>query len=366
MPRVGDIYSKPAGTTFTPNTVAESAKVNAAFDDLVQDANTARPIVAGGTGANTAVGANDKINTTSTDIASASTVNLANATGVVVNITGTTTITSLGTVASGALRTLIFGGILTLTHNATSLILPGGANITTAAGDVAQFRSKGSGNWVCVGYQLASGQKVAPWIPVNNGSAVTVDFDTITTPGWHNRLLTDDGTVHGPGVSSRFYYVQVIESAAGNLIQEAYPYRVGTEKKYIRTRFSGSWSAWKQEAYLDDVLPLAGGTMTGKITLDGDASSALHPTTKQQMDAGLALKAGIYTGSTRDETVFPIGHIVFVAGGATRARNDVIPVFANVAGNNDGYSQTATLALSGTWRARGAISGPNFIAQRTA
>lgn len=160
MPRVGDIYSKPAGTTFTPNTVAESAKVNAAFDDLAQDANTARPIVAGGTGANTAVGANDKLNTTSTDIASASTVNLANATGVVVNITGTTTITSLGTVASGALRTLVFGGILTLTHNGTSLILPGGANITTAAGDVAQFRSKGSGNWVCVGYSRASGQLV--------------------------------------------------------------------------------------------------------------------------------------------------------------------------------------------------------------
>jgi len=160
MPRVGDIYAKPAGSAFTPNTVAESAKVNAAFDDLVQDANTARPIVAGGTGANTALGANDKLNTTSTDIASASTVNLASATGVVVNITGTTTITSLGTVASGALRTLVFGGILTLTHNATSLILPGASNITTAAGDVAQFRSKGSGNWVCVGYSRASGQLV--------------------------------------------------------------------------------------------------------------------------------------------------------------------------------------------------------------
>lgn len=195
MPRVGDIYSKPAGTTFTPNTVAESAKVNAAFDDLVQDANTARPIVAGGTGANTAVGANDKLNTTSTDIASASTVNLATATGVVVNITGTTTITSLGTVASGALRTLIFGGILTLTHNATSLILPGGANITTAAGDVAHFRSKGSGNWVCVSYQKNSaGLDIPSTIHAASSKTTPVDADEIglidSAASWALKKLT--------------------------------------------------------------------------------------------------------------------------------------------------------------------------------
>ena len=195
MPRVGDIYSKPAGTTFTPNTVAESAKVNAAFDDLVQDANTARPIVAGGTGANTAVGANDKLNTTSTDIASASTVNLANATGVVVNITGTTTITSLGTVASGALRTLIFGGILTLTHNATSLILPGGVNITTAAGDVAHFRSKGSGNWVCVSYQKNSaGLDIPSTIHAASSKTTPVDADEIglidSAASWALKKLT--------------------------------------------------------------------------------------------------------------------------------------------------------------------------------
>ncbi len=195
MPRVGDIYAKPAGTTFTPNTVAESAKVNAAFDDLVQDANTARPIVAGGTGANTALGANDKLNTTSTDIASASTVNLASATGVVVNITGTTTITSLGTVASGALRTLIFGGILTLTHNATSLILPGGVNITTAAGDVAHFRSKGSGNWVCVSYQKNSaGLDIPSTIHAASSKTTPVDDDEIglidSAASWALKKLT--------------------------------------------------------------------------------------------------------------------------------------------------------------------------------
>jgi hypothetical protein len=51
-----------------------------------------------------------------------------------------------------------FTGALTLTHNSTSLILPGGASITTAANDGAVFRSLGSGNWLCVAYQRASGQ----------------------------------------------------------------------------------------------------------------------------------------------------------------------------------------------------------------
>lgn len=62
MPRDGGgVYSAPAGTTATPNTPIESAKYNAFVDDLVQDANTDRPIVAGGTGASTAQGALDNL-----------------------------------------------------------------------------------------------------------------------------------------------------------------------------------------------------------------------------------------------------------------------------------------------------------------
>jgi hypothetical protein len=52
---------------------------------------------------------------------------------------------------------LVFAGALTFTHNATSLILPGAANITTAAGDVAWMESLGSGNWRCLVYMPAAG-----------------------------------------------------------------------------------------------------------------------------------------------------------------------------------------------------------------
>jgi len=58
-------------------------------------------------------------------------------------------------------RICTFTGALTLTHNATSLILPGAASITTAAGDVAVFVSEGSGNWRCVSYTKANGLSLA-------------------------------------------------------------------------------------------------------------------------------------------------------------------------------------------------------------
>lgn len=52
MPRNGSgVYSKPAGTTAVPNSTVESAKYNETIDDLVADANAARPITAGGTSA---------------------------------------------------------------------------------------------------------------------------------------------------------------------------------------------------------------------------------------------------------------------------------------------------------------------------
>lgn len=92
------------------------------------------------------------------DIASATTTDLGAIQGNVHDVTGTTTITGLGTVSAGIWKIIRFTGILTFTHNGTSLILPGGSNITTAAGDCAFVISLGSGNWRCYFYQ----RNVAP------------------------------------------------------------------------------------------------------------------------------------------------------------------------------------------------------------
>ncbi|MFQ6186364.1 hypothetical protein ACLMJV_31240 [Sinorhizobium meliloti] len=57
MPRTGGVYSPPAGTKGVSNTTIQSVPYNAFVDDLTADANAARPITAGGTGATTASGA---------------------------------------------------------------------------------------------------------------------------------------------------------------------------------------------------------------------------------------------------------------------------------------------------------------------
>jgi hypothetical protein len=95
-------------------------------------------------------------------VASAGTTAIGAAgTALYTTVTGTTTITSFGTVGAGTLRIIEFTGSLTLTHNATSLKLPGAANIVTAAGDVGFFLSLGSGNWKCLHFSRADGAAVA-------------------------------------------------------------------------------------------------------------------------------------------------------------------------------------------------------------
>lgn len=83
------------------------------------------------------------------NITSASTITIGTAgLGDYIHITGTTTITSLGTATSaGTRRTLIFDGALTLTHNATSLICPDGVNIVTVAGTVIEIIAETTTNW---------------------------------------------------------------------------------------------------------------------------------------------------------------------------------------------------------------------------
>lgn len=135
------------------------------------------------------------------DVASATTTDIGAVASDKVRITGTTTITSLGTVAAGTLRSVRFAAALTLTHNGTSLILPGSANIITTADDTAMFVSLGSGNWICTNYQrianeaytntasAASIAAVGNAINTTNKYAGRVVFDTTNT-----RLMVASGS----------------------------------------------------------------------------------------------------------------------------------------------------------------------------
>ena len=94
-------------------------------------------------------------------LASAATTDLGSVPYNYISVTGTTTITSLGSSAPiGSVKFLSFAASLTLTYNSTSLILPTSASIVTAAGDQAIAVSIGSGNWR-VFYMPISGQPLA-------------------------------------------------------------------------------------------------------------------------------------------------------------------------------------------------------------
>lgn len=138
---------------------------------------------------------------TTATLASATSVDIGSATSNAINITGTTTITALGTIAAGAERLLTFTGALTLTHNATSLILPGAANITTTPGDTAYFVSLGSGNWRCTGYQKASvtgsGAAVQAVGPALSGVVINDGYreEVFTVTGSNPALSPTNGSV---------------------------------------------------------------------------------------------------------------------------------------------------------------------------
>jgi len=126
------------------------------------------------------------------DVASAAALTLGND-GNSFDITGTTSITSIATKGVGTMVTLHFDDVLTLTHHATDLILPTGANITTAAGDIAVFYEYASGDWRCVSYTRADGTALA----ISQGIRAWALFNGTGTPsltgGFNIASITDNG-----------------------------------------------------------------------------------------------------------------------------------------------------------------------------
>jgi hypothetical protein len=108
------------------------------------------------------------------DIASGSTVNLANATGEFVSVTGEVGIASFGTVGAGMRFIIRFVSSLTLTHNATSLICPAGADLTVNANDIIWLESLGSGNWRILSYMPV--QATRTWQDMSASRALDTEY----------------------------------------------------------------------------------------------------------------------------------------------------------------------------------------------
>lgn len=125
-----------------------------------------------------------------TDILSAASLSLPSTGGAVYNVTGTTGVNGISSAQGGRSVKLKFAGACLLTHNATSFILPGAANITTVAGDEMEFVNEAAqdasgSNWRCFSFTRASGSpvnitdQVATQINQEAGTSLV----TIVTPG---------------------------------------------------------------------------------------------------------------------------------------------------------------------------------------
>lgn len=152
----------------------------------------------------------------SSNIASATTTDMATATGNMVDITGTTTITGFGTVQAGARFFVRFTGILTLTHNATSLILPTGANITTAAADSAILESLGSGNWRVGFYQRKDG---TPLSASGAGTTIQTVHTTYSSASSTSSTYPDITTIPQNTEGAEFFTASITPSNSSNRLR---------------------------------------------------------------------------------------------------------------------------------------------------
>lgn len=144
-------------------------------------------------------------------LASGATVDLNTATGNYLHISGTSTINSFGTCPAGARFIIVFDAAATLTYNATSLIIPGLANKTAAAGDCCMIVSEGSGNWRIVGYFAISGgggggsvTAVTGTAPIASSGGTAPDISIPQANGSTDGYLssTDWNTFDGKGIGT--------------------------------------------------------------------------------------------------------------------------------------------------------------------
>ncbi len=122
--------------------------------------------------------------------------------GNTVSITSTATANTLGTVQAGFIAVIHYGVAITVTHNATSRILPTGANLPMSVGDVEIALSLGSGNWRTIAVMRASGLGlIIPTPQAKTGSYTVTDADRGSVIRFSG--LSADATLTLPAASGR-------------------------------------------------------------------------------------------------------------------------------------------------------------------
>jgi hypothetical protein len=300
------------------------------------------------------------------DISSAGTTDLGAVAGLMHDITGTTTITGLGTVSSGIWKIIKFEGTLTLTHNATSLILPGGANITTADGDIGVFISEGSGNWRCVSYSPATGRPVintlldSQFRLADNGDSTKLlafEVSGITTGTTRTITVPDSsGTLPLLGFAQTF---SALQTFSAGITLSGTASNINTGSNYISgdgtdTGLSFSGAA----ATFSSTVATGALTVTGTSTVSGLGTFGTSSTTNQ-FYSGTSLQAKSINGTSTDSVVglwhqATSGNNVFIAFATESSPTVQSTIYYDR--TNDGLGISSPLTVTGALNTTGKVA----------
>jgi len=201
MPFTGDIFSYTAGTSPGPaSTVISSSKRSQRDADVEAAINTTTSVARGGTGATTVITAHDALNTKGSDISSSGTINLSAATGVFIDITGSTEVTTV-TLAEGEQRMARAAGAFNLAAGANLIVNASeSVDYTTTAGDLLYFVGYAAGIVrVWAGTYIADGAVTTVKLADDAVTAAKIADDSIT----NDKLTVDHSLSLSHAVDSR-------------------------------------------------------------------------------------------------------------------------------------------------------------------
>ena len=220
------VYSLPAGSTVANGDISDASDINGPLADLEADANVARPIVAGGTGAPTKLGAQQAL-----DLEPGVDIQAYDA--------GLASIAGLTTAADKMIYTTAADtyAVATLTAAARGLM---------DDATVADMRAT-----------LAVGDNF------NNSATLITDWN-VTASGVHYALGT---ATNAPGAFLAFGFTSYVDANYAGQIA----IRGGGDEIYYRRKGSGTWQSWVRVIDASNIASYVGITATIQNSTSGTA-----------------------------------------------------------------------------------------------
>ncbi|MCA1494988.1 hypothetical protein I6F11_29680 [Ensifer sp. NBAIM29] len=387
LPRTGGVYSPPAGTKGVPNTTIQSVPYNALVDDLTADANAARPITAGGTGATSASAARTALGAQTAHAALTSISGLTTAADRMIYTTAadayaTTALTPFARTllddanAAAALTTLGVSAFMqTLLNDADAAAARAtlGANDASnlTAGTVPDARISGAYSGITT---LSTSGKIATSgneIEIS-GANPRLKFTDTTSGAYDFWAYVDSQNFHvlvdrtGNGAWDTPHPLQLegdtnIGYLFGSQILTAGNYDALGVTPEARTITAGNGLTGGGDLAANRTLTLGTpGSITNSTTNSVTSTSHTH---------ALGFTAAeVYTGTGANDTSFPLGHIIFCYTNNASRNASVTPALRSSLSYQYLHSAhvDAGAILSGTWRSRGVNNDGWTVLQRVA